>query len=310
MKIIIDTDPGIDDAFALYYASRCQNLEVLGITTTYGNNYIEQTTRNACFLKQQFTFNCDVWQGCSQPLVKTLLTPGKTHGNNGLGDAFTVASQTTTKGSAVEFIINTVKQFPGEITLVTLGPLTNLALAINQAPEIIPLIRRLVMMGGAFAHHGHRGNVTPVAEFNIYCDPHAADRIFRQKIPIVVVGLDVTHEVVVTEPELQEIATNPQVAMLKQAANHYLNFSDKYEGINGMRIHDALTISYLMLPDAFETIAAPVRVACEGIAAGETIYQSKLTDREMSDWDHNIVHTICIGVDAHAVKNHLLQTIA
>lgn len=310
MKTIIDTDPGIDDAFALYYALRCENLEILGITSTYGNHYIDQTTHNACFLKEQFAFPCNVYRGCSHPLTRELLAPGETHGSNGLGDAFTIAPHARSAGSAVEFIINTVKAFPGEITLVTLGPLTNLAQAINQAPEIIPLIRQVVMMGGAFGHHGHRGNVTPVAEFNIYCDPHAADGLFQLPVPFVIVGLDVTHEVIVFETDLQKLTANPHVDMLRQAAEHYFNFSYQYESIKGMRVHDALTISYLMLPEAFETIQAPVRVVCDGVAAGETIYQVKSQDRKINHWNPSVCHKICIGVDADVVKQHFLQTIA
>lgn len=310
MKIIIDTDPGIDDAFALYYASRCRNLEIVGITTTYGNNYIEQTTTNACFLKEKFGFPCDIYRGCSAPLVRPLLAPGETHGKNGLGDAFTVKTSYQSAGSAVEFIINTVRRYPGEITLVTLGPLTNLAQAINQAPDIIPLLRQVVMMGGAFGTHGHRGNVTPVAEFNIYCDPHAADWVFQQRLSAVIIGLDVTHEVIVFSSELQKLTDNPHTELLAAASEHYLNFSHNYENIKGMRVHDALTIAYLMIPEAFTAIEVPVRVALDGIAAGETIYQLTSPDRDITDWDPAITHHVCVGVDEKQVKAHFLHTIS
>lgn len=311
IKVIIDTDPGVDDAFALYYASRCSALHILGITTTYGNNYVAQTTRNACFLKEQFALPGEIYKGCSRPLVNGLLAAGNVHGSNGLGDAFEVKTHISpSQHSAVDFIINTVKKYPGEITLVTLGPLTNLATAINQAPEIIPLIRQVVMMGGAFGHHGHRGNVTPVAEFNIYCDPHAADIVFQQPIPVVIVGLDVTHEVIIFETDLHEINKHPHIALLQQIAAYYFNFSHKYENIKGMRVHDALTIGWLMQPEAFGIIQAPVRVACEGVAAGETIYQMTVQDRQINDWNHQIRHKICVEVDAEKIRQHFLQTIS
>ncbi|ECW0110001.1 nucleoside hydrolase [Salmonella enterica subsp. enterica] len=309
MKVIIDTDPGVDDAFAICYASRCPELEIMGITTTYGNNHIRQTTDNACFLSRLFSIPTEVWQGSSRPLYVPLLKPGTTHGQNGLGDAFDVTPGTPA-GNAVNFIINTVKKYPGEITLVTLGPLTNLATAINQAPEITGLIKQVVMMGGAFGHNGHRGNITPVAEYNIYCDPHAADLVFRENLPLTIVGLDVTEEVIVRRDELKEDTGKRYIHLLRQMADCYLDFSRDHEHIDGMRLHDALTISWLLMPEAFTVIHAPLRaVSDDGLAVGQTIYLATTNGRDIRGWSGNKKHTICTGVNADAVKQHFLDRI-
>ncbi|ECL4818086.1 TPA: nucleoside hydrolase [Salmonella enterica subsp. enterica serovar Muenchen] len=309
MKIIIDTDPGVDDAFALCYASRCPELDIQGITTTYGNNYIGQTTDNACFLRDLFGIRTEVWQGSSRPLYAPLLPPGTTHGRNGLGDAFDVTAGTPA-GNAVDFIINTVKKYPGEITLVTLGPLTNLATAINQSPEIVSLIKQVVMMGGAFGHNGHQGNITPVAEYNIYCDPHAADLVFREALPLTIVGLDVTEEVIVRRDELKEETGKSHIIALRQMADCYLDFSRQHEHIDGMRVHDALTVSWLLKPEAFTVTHAPVRAVCDGgLAFGQTIYQVTTNGRDIQGWSGNKKHSICTGVDADAVKQHFLERI-
>lgn len=306
MKIIIDSDPGIDDAFAIYYASRCANFDILGITTTFGNHHIEQTTSNAIYLNENFNIGTKIYRGCSHPLVKPLLDPVTiVHGSNGLGDAFNIPCEQM-GDNAVQFIIDSVKAAPGEITLVTLGPLTNLATAINLAPEIVPLIKQVVMMGGAFGTNGHAGNVSPVAEYNIFCDPHAADYVMQTALPLVIVGLDVTHEVIVSPEELAEITTNYHVQLLRNMSEHYFTFSKEYEGINGIRLHDALTFSYLNSPELFNTITVPVRVVCDGIADGQTIY----SNNSIGEWQDKPHHNICIGVNVEQVKNHFLTTLA
>ena len=176
MKVIFDTDPGIDDAMALLYLSKLPEIELLGITTVVGNADLETTTRNALFLRQKFGLSAPVVRGAAETLDGVdKAEPVIVHGLNGLGeiDIPAVDDSGLQAGDASQFIIETVRAHPGEVTIIAVGRMTNLALALRADPEVAALTRQVVIMGGAFGYEGRSGNVTPVAEANIHGDPVA-----------------------------------------------------------------------------------------------------------------------------------------
>jgi hypothetical protein len=186
-KIIFDTDPGIDDAMALLFIEASPALDLLAITTIFGNSDIETTTRNALYLKRRFGLSAPVYKGADKPLTRPRNpSPTFVHGENGLGDVELtglVPAQPEAK-PAHRAIIDIAREHPGEVTLVAVGPLTNLALALKADPEVATLLKAVVIMGGAFGVAGKPGNVTPVAEANIWNDPEAADLVFTAPWPV------------------------------------------------------------------------------------------------------------------------------
>lgn len=234
--LIFDTDIGVDDAFALAYAARTQHL--LGITTVFGNVAVGQAVKNARLFCDKMAISATVWRGCSRPLALAPSAPARLHGEDGLGDAFDNAFSDQAPG-AVQFIIDSVRAQPHQITLVAIGPLTNIATAINQAPDIIPLVKELVIMGGAFGTDGHSGNVTPFSEFNIWKDPHAADQVLASALNVVVIPLDVTHKVLISGEEVQRL----NQPVLSAICRPYLAYSLAKEGFAGMALHDTLAVA-------------------------------------------------------------------
>ncbi|MFH8135972.1 nucleoside hydrolase [Pantoea osteomyelitidis] len=300
--LIFDTDIGVDDAFALACAARTQN--ILGITTVFGNVEVGQAVKNARLFCDKMAIDAPVYRGCSRPLALAATSPAKLHGEDGLGDAFENSWSDSAPG-AVQFIIDSVRAQPHEITLVAIGPLTNIASAINQAPDIIPLVKELVMMGGAFGTDGHAGNVTPFSEFNIWKDPHAADQVLASMLPVVILPLDVTHKVLITGKEVCQL----NQPVLSAICRLYLAHSQQKEGFNGMALHDTLTLSYLCQPDAFQVVNAPVRVITEGISRGQTVRRvTSLASRE-NPFAGCRAQTLCLGVDAEAVRAHFFATL-
>lgn len=295
-KIIFDTDIGVDDAFALACAARTQ--QILGITTVFGNVAVGQAVKNARLFSQLIGCNAPVFRGCSRPLALSPSASATTvHGGDGLGDVLDNPFDEEA-GNAVSFIIDTVRALPHEVTLVAIGPLTNIAAAINLAPDIIPLVKELVMMGGAFGTNGHAGNVTPHSEFNIWKDPHAADQVFSSALPVTVLPLDVTHEVLITGDEIRAL----NVPVLEQISRGYLQYSLAREGFEGMALHDTLTILWLTHPELFVTVKAPVRVVTEGITLGQTLHKVSPLASRFDPYADCRAQTLCLGVEAEKVK--------
>lgn len=302
--IILDTDIGVDDAFALAYAARTQRL--LGITTVFGNVTVDQAVKNARLFCQKMAVDAPIYRGCSRPLALAPTAPAaQVHGADGLGGVFANPFSGEAE-NAVEFIIRSVNARPGEITLLAIGPLTNIASALNQAPEIVSKVKELVIMGGAFGTDGHAGNVTPFSEFNIWKDPHAADQVLSSALPIVLVPLDVTHQVLVDGEAIRAL----QQPVLEAISRSYLDYSLQKERFDGMALHDTLTISWLVNPDWFHCVEAPIRVVTDGIASGQTQRQlTQLASRHNAFADCT-PQRICLGVDAEAVKRHFLQALS
>lgn len=274
-KIIIDTDPGQDDAAAIMLALGSPGeLEILGITTVAGNVPLPLTARNARIVLE-FCARPDVkvFAGAEEPIARPLTTAEHVHGKSGLdGPELHEPQMPLQDRHAVDFIVDTLLAEPaGSVTLCTLGPLTNIALALASAPEIAGRVRELVMMGGGFFEGG---NVTPAAEFNIYVDPEAAAAVLRSGMPIVMMPLDVTHKVV-TSPRhverLRAIGTRPAEALVAM-----LEFFERFDvekyGADGAPLHDPTVIAYLLNPALFSGRHCNVEVETGSpLTAGMTV---------------------------------------
>ena len=252
-KIIIDTDPGQDDAVAILLALASPELEILGITAVAGNVPLQLTQRNArvvCELAGRT--DIPVFAGCDAPLARHLVTAEHVHGKTGLdGIDLSDPRMLLQETHAAEFIVDTLRTQPaGSITLCTLGPLTNVATAFKSAPDVIGRVRRIVMMGGAYFEVG---NITPAAEFNIYVDPEAAEIVFGSGVELIVMPLDMTHKALVTQPRVEafkDLGTD-----LGHAVAAWIDFFERFDrdkyGSDGAPLHDPTVIAYLLEPDLF-----------------------------------------------------------
>jgi purine nucleosidase len=314
MKVVFDTDPGIDDAMALLYLSKLPQVDLLGITTVVGNADLDTTTRNALFLRQQFGLSAPVIRGAGRTLDGVdKAEPVIVHGLNGLGeiDIPHVDESGLKAGEASQFIIDTLRAHPGEVTIIAVGRMTNLALALRADPEVALLAKRVIIMGGAFGYEGRSGNITPAAEANIHGDPVAADEIFAADWPVVVVGLDVTHDIILDTDYLaalsREVGTNGE--LLRQMCDHYARFYKEIMGLSGVVGHDLLAVTYALHPEWFETRRGPVVVVRDGIAAGQTIQMPETRKGGHPAWAGRPSHGVCIKVDAGKVLSHFRETV-
>ena len=252
-RIIIDTDPGQDDAVAILLALGSAEIEVAGITAVAGNVPLALTEKNArkiCELAGRP--DIEVFAGAVRPLMRALVTAEEVHGQTGLnGPQLPEPEMALQDRHAVDFLVETLmREESGSITLCALGPLTNIALALVREPRIAPRIREIVLMGGGFFEGG---NVTPAAEFNIHVDPHAADIVFRSGVPIVMMPLDVTHKALTTAKRIDAIRGlgtrigDAVAAMLE----FFERFDEEKYGTDGGPLHDPCVIAYLLRPELF-----------------------------------------------------------
>lgn len=253
-KIIIDTDPGQDDAVALLLAlASPEELEVLGITCVAGNVPLPLTQRNArVVVELSGRRDVPIFAGCAMPMTRDLVTAEEVHGKSGL-DGITLPEPTLPLDdqNAVDFIIETLLREPaGTVTLCPLGPLTNIATALQQAPEIAAKIREIVLMGGAYFEVG---NITPTAEFNIYVDPEAADIVLKSGVPLVLLPLDVTHKALTSRAWVEGLRALGTAA--GEAVASWTDFFERYDtgkyGSDGAPLHDPCVIAYLLRPALF-----------------------------------------------------------
>lgn len=274
-KTLLDCDPGIDDALALFLALASPEIELLGVTTVAGNASVEDETANALsLLRMANRTHIPVVMGCARPLIKTLVTAADTHGPTGMGYAQLPAAATKPLAMhAVDFIIEQVRAAPHEVTLVAVGPLTNLALAVRKAPEIVPLVKHVICMGGAIHHPG---NMLLSAEFNVWVDPHAAHIIYHSGLPITLVPLDVTYQCIWTHDHTrrlrERLPTSPISQFIADATRFYIEFHQREQGIDGCAINDALAMALVFAPDLVQTQPLYVDVAlADGPAQAMTI---------------------------------------
>ncbi len=252
-KIIIDTDPGQDDAVAILLALASPEIDLLGISCVAGNVPLKLTSLNArkvCEVAGRGDVR--VFAGCDRPLVHPLVTAEHVHGKTGLdGVELPEPAMALQDGHAVDFIIDTLRAEPaGSVTLCALGPLTNIALALRKAPDIAGRVQEIVLMGGAYFEVG---NITPAAEFNIYVDPEAADIVFKSGIPLTVMPLDLTHKALVTAPIVDGFeALGNHAGRVVASWTHFFERFDKAKyGSEGAPLHDPTVIGYLLAPELY-----------------------------------------------------------
>ena len=319
--VIFDTDPGVDDAMALYFAMAHPGIDLLGITTTFGNVTVQQAARNALYLTEIAGRRVPVTQGVSSPLRKTpVAPPAHIHGADGLGNLGPrrASIQTLDPRVSARYIVDMARARPGEITLVAVGPLGNLSLALQMAPDLPQLLREVVIMGGTILEPG---NVSPVAEANIWNDPHAADAVFGAGWKCTMVGLDVTHRVILPLSLFKKLAEHHHhiaTDTLHHAVAFYAHFySALYPHVarqHGCFAHDVLAFIYLVNPDLFTLESGPIRVATEGLAQGQTIMNRKPTHvYPQAGWGVGLPPTqVCMQVQAEAChrvfENTLMRT--
>jgi uridine nucleosidase len=308
-KIIIDTDPGVDDAWAILLALRSPELEVIGLTTTYGNVHTTLATENALrLLEIAGRTDIPVAHGAEAPLERPYKGPvGFIHGDDGQGNTFLPAPTTRAlEGvSGAEFIVREVMRAPNEVTLVPIGPLTNIALALGLEPRIAQFVQEVVLMGGnAFCP----GNATPAAEANIHNDPEAADLVFSAPWRVTMVGLDVTERTVITAAHMRALETARNVAAqhLARINPFYLAFVQHSAGIDGTYTHDPSAIVYLTHPQAFTTRPYPVRVDTQGIGVGKT-WPNPWANRVHPDWVGRAPVNVCTDVNSSLVIQTILE---
>lgn len=284
-RVIFDTDPGVDDAMALCFAMAHPRIELLGITTVYGNVTVPQATTNALYLTQLAGHRIPIAQGAGKPLVKHAEAPPDfIHGADGLGNLPSRHAASMTKAdsrSAAQFIVDMARAQPGQITLVPVGPLTNVAAALKLEPKLPQLIKSICLMGGAVKEGG---NVSPVAEANIWNDPHAADAVFTACFDLTMVGLDVTYQVVVPVAMFEKFAAqhkHPLTDTLLHAVHFYAQFyATRYPDLKanpGCFGHDVLAFIALLHPELFSFALGRLRCVSEGIAQGQTILHERLS---------------------------------
>lgn len=305
-KVIFDTDPGIDDAMALLFLHKHPDIDLIGITTIFGNASIETTTRNALFLKREWGINAPVAKGANATLRPDRLEadwPTFIHGVNGLGDVPVpeTIDLPIDPRPAYRFIIDAIKDNPGEVTLVAVGRMTNLALAIKEDPTIIDLVKEVVIMGGAF---DIMGNITPAAEANIHGDPEAADLVMTTNWPVTVVGLDVTMQTAMSKEYIDEMAEEggDDIKLLRDISALYVDFYKERTG-GGMVVHDSCACVYVVAPDAFTTRSGSIRVVAGGIADGKTIQKPDSRGFPPSPWDNFPSQKACMDIDTDRVLN-------
>ena len=283
MKIIIDTDPGQDDAAAIMLALGSPEIDLLGITVVAGNVPLARTSLNARMVCEMAgRTDIKIYAGADAPLVRPLVTAEHVHGKTGLdGPELFEPSFPLQDGHAVDFIIETLMaEAPGTVTICPIGPLTNIALALQKEPAIAPRIQQIVLMGGGYFE---QGNVTPAAEFNIYVDPQAAAIVFACGAPIVMMPLDVTHKVLTTKDRVDRIhAVGNRAA---HALTDMLNFFERYDmekyGSDGGPLHDPTTIAWLLKPDLFSGRQCNVEIeTTSDLTMGATVVDWwQITDR-------------------------------
>ena len=313
-KVIFDTDPGVDDAFALLYALSHPKIEVIGITTVFGNVPVDIATKNALILSEKSGLNTPVYIGASKPqerIVKNF--PTFIHGDDGFGNINLNKSQLTKSNiDAENFIIKSVQNYHGEVNIIAIGPLTNIANSLKKKPSIAKGIKSITVMGGSWMAGG---NITPVAEANIYNDPEAADLVFNSGLKITMVGLDVTHKVFLSDNDISKLSLmdNHSGKFLKNISNFYINFYRKTKNMDGCFFHDATAVIAFTNPELFDFKKGKVFVSKDDLTRGQTVIFDSQREHETVPGDDRKNINIANNVNSEKVifefleiaKNHM-----
>ncbi|XP_073046521.1 probable uridine nucleosidase 2 [Primulina eburnea] len=310
-KIIIDTDPGIDDAMAIFLALQSPEIDVIGLTTIYGNVYTTLATRNALHLLEiAGRTDIPVAEGSHVTLTKgtKLRIADFVHGTDGLGNQnFPPPKGKPTEQSATDFLVQKASLYPGQVTVVALGPLTNIALAIQSDPAFVKNIGQIILLGGAFAVNG---NVNPAAEANIFGDPDAADVVFTSGADVLAVGINVTHQVILTDSDRDMLAeTNAKFAKyLCKILDVYFSYHHEAYSTKGVYLHDPTALLAAVDPSLFTYTEGVVRVQTIGITRGLTLfYNRQKRFEEVTEWCDKPMVKVAVTVDAPTVVKMVME---
>ncbi|MCM3077675.1 MULTISPECIES: nucleoside hydrolase [Brevibacillus] len=305
-KIVLDVDTGVDDALGIMLAVKSGRFNLLGITTVNGNVSLSKATENTCKILDflQVEQEIPVVRGASRPLLRHVYFEHRIHGEDGLGGALRdVQVRTEVKeGFGPDFMIEQVKKHPGEVTLIMTGPLTNLALAVSQYPELVDQVKEVIFMGGVVKEHG---NVTPTAEYNMYVDPEAAKIVFHAGFPsLTLVGLDVTRKVLLNEAHIQELGDTPMAEYVKQSTSEYTQRYFQRNGVRACALHDPLAVAVAMSPELVTTRKLYVDIETRSeLCDGQTVcdFQNRLMKEPNMQ--------VCLDVDAPAFFEQFIRVL-
>ena len=301
MRAILDVDTGVDDALAIALALRHPRLQLEAVVTVVGNVSLDLTTRNTLrVLDWLGATDVPVARGADRPFAGPVREASHWHGADGLGGASLPDSTRTVIDDGVGYLIDRLSAEPGELTLICTAPLTNVALAIRRRPEVVSAVREVVMMAGAARPPG---NVTPVAEFNVYADPEAAAIVFQQPWRLTMVGLDVTNQVLFSRSERDALSANTsrEAVLVREVSRHLFDV----RGVDTMALHDPLAVGVAIEPDLVTTLQQEVRVETRGeLTAGQTV-----VDLRPNAPPPVLPTRVCTGVDAARFKALFFETL-
>ena len=299
-KILIDTDPGVDDIMAIFYAALHPEVEIVGMTTVFGNVTVDIAARNAIVLAERLKQDIPVAKGAATPLVQTPNPVSDfVHGSEGFGD---MPPQPITgkplDEPAHEFICRMINENPGEIVLCPIGPLTNIALALRHDSSIASKVKNIAIMGGAL----DKGNVTDYAEANVWNDPHAADEVFAADWSVTIAGLNVTEEITANAEDFAKIAQESPIlgGFLNEAVQFYLRFYTTINPEGFCHVHDPTAIIAITNPELFDIEQHPLEVIPDGEKVGQ---MRRLTQANRTE------HKVLMGVDSAGVKQKFLSVL-
>ena len=304
MELILDTDPGVDDAMAYFYAHACGALNLVGVTTVFGNVTVSDATRNALWLVQSSAGSARVYQGAARPLQIPPNAPSsQVHGPRGFG-TIEIEDPQGHAGTedAADYLVRAARKAPGELTLCAVGPLTNVARAIEQDPDFVSNLHQLVIMGGAL---DVAGNVTPFAEANFWNDPHAANMVVNAPGTgrVVIVGLDVTGAVELTRDDFADVERASPIAggFLRRIGDFYIDFYESRSGRPACSLHDPSAVIACHKPDLFKMEETALSVTVEG---------EKIGNMQRANRSGGRICHVCVGVDVDAVISEYMTTVS
>lgn len=308
-KILIDCDPGHDDATAILYAA--SHLDLVGISTVYGNQSVDKTTTNALSLVALLGLDVPVARGCARPLTRSFEHGGDVHGKTGIdGAELPMPDTDVVDAHAVDFIIETARRHRGELVLCPVGPMTNVAMALRKEPRLAAWLRAISCMGGTT----QVGNTTPVAEFNIWCDPEAADIVFASGVPLWLVGLNVTRQVGLTARDIERLNAGGRIARTYGALLGF--FRDRLNEIHGLSsasLHDPCALVPFIVPDLITYARCPVEIeAGDGLTRGMTVcdFRNLTTARLANIRPAKRANCeVAVAVDARPLVDHIMDAI-
>ncbi|KAL7127990.1 hypothetical protein ABFS83_14G285800 [Erythranthe nasuta] len=310
-KIIIDTDPGIDDAMAIFLALQSPEVEVIGLTTIFGNVYTTLATRNALHLLEiAGRTDIPVAEGSHVTITKgtKLRIADFVHGTDGLGNQnFPPPKGKQIEQSAADFLIQQAALYPGEVTVVALGPLTNVALAIQSDPSFIKNVGQIVLLGGAFSVNG---NVNPASEANIFGDPDAADIVFTSGADVLAIGINVTHQVFLTDADREKLAESSGkfAQYICKILDVYYSYHHDAYSTKGVYLHDPTTVLAAVDPSLITYVEGVVRVQTVGITRGLTLFYNKQKRfAEVTEWSDLPTVKVAVTVDASRMVELVME---